>query len=97
MSGTLALVRSQYIAAVAPNSGGIHWADSYKLADPSHAPAAMTLCGGASDNVVINFCQASGWMHDQIVDIATSGGFMVNELANVSRVFRVNFLFYART
>jgi hypothetical protein len=78
MAGTLGLVRSSYIAAVGPNSGGIHYADSYKLQTPDHAPAVITLCGGAGDNVIINFCDASGWMHDQIVDKATAGGFIVN-------------------
>jgi len=61
MSGSLGLMRSEYMAAVAPNSGGINFAGSRHLSDPSHAPAAFLMNGGAADNVIVNFGQTSEW------------------------------------
>ncbi|MEY4511974.1 MAG: hypothetical protein RLZZ450_4096 [Pseudomonadota bacterium] len=55
-AGCMAMMRSSYIAAVAPNSGGIvapkPWQDA-------HSPAVMTMHGGSSDMVIVTFSQTS--------------------------------------
>ena len=55
-AGCMAMVRSSYIAATAPNSGGIvaprPWQDA-------HSPAVMTMHGGSSDMVIVTFSQTS--------------------------------------
>jgi polyhydroxybutyrate depolymerase len=65
MSGSLGLMRSEYMAAVAPDSGGINYQGSRMLSDPSHGPAAFTMHGGAGDNVIVNFEDTSVWFHEQ--------------------------------
>ncbi len=83
MSGTMGLMRSQYVAAVAPNSGGINYLDSRQLSDKTHSPAAFCMHGGSSDMVIISFAQASQWFEQQaamathpglLVDCNTNGG-----------------------
>jgi predicted esterase len=54
MAGVMSLERSAYVAAAAPNSGGIA-APLFQLADPSRVPAVMSLYGGSSDTVIVNF------------------------------------------
>jgi hypothetical protein len=65
MSGTFGLMRSQYVAAVAPNSGGINYMNSRKLSDMTHGPAAFLMHGGGGDNVIVNFQDTSHWFEDQ--------------------------------
>ena len=65
MAGTLGLMRSEYMAAVAPNSGGINWQGSRRLSDASHGPAAFTMHGGTTDNVIVSFQDTSVWFHEQ--------------------------------
>lgn len=77
MSGTFGLMRSEYVAAVAPNSGGINFQASRKLSDTSHGPAAFSMHGGGGDNVIVNFGETSGWFEDQN-RMAASKPFMVN-------------------
>jgi len=54
MAGVMSLERSAYVAAAAPNSGGIV-APLFPLADPSRVPAVMSMYGGSSDTVIVNF------------------------------------------
>ena len=65
MSGTFGLMRSQYVAAVAPNSGGINYMASRKLSDTTHGPASFCMHGGAGDNVIVNFSDTSTWFEAQ--------------------------------
>ena len=65
MSGTFGLMRSQYVAAVAPNSGGINYMNSRMLSDKSHGPAAFLMHGGTGDNVIVNFGDTSMWFEAQ--------------------------------
>lgn len=65
MSGTFGLMRSEYVAAVAPNSGGINYMNSRMLSDKTHAPAAFLMHGGTGDNVIVNFGDTSHWFEDQ--------------------------------
>jgi len=71
-SGCMAMMRSSYVAAVAPNSGGIvspqPWQDD-------HSPAVMTMHGGSSDVVIVTFSQTSASF-----DMAAKshGSFVVN-------------------
>lgn len=55
-AGCMAMMRSSYIAATAPNSGGIvapkPWQDA-------HSPAVFTMHGGSSDMVIVTFSQTS--------------------------------------
>ncbi len=53
MAGVMSLQRSSYVAAVAPNSGGT--VAELPLQDPERVPAAMTMHGGMSDTVIVNF------------------------------------------
>jgi poly(3-hydroxybutyrate) depolymerase len=56
-SGCMAARRSSYVAAVAPNSGGVTLPLPYQ--DPAHIPAVFAMHGGPGDTVVINFGDAS--------------------------------------
>jgi predicted esterase len=71
-SGCMAMMRSSYLAAVAPNSGGIvtpqPWQDD-------HSPAVMTMHGGAGDMVIVTFSQTSNAFDMQA---KTHGSFVVN-------------------
>jgi predicted esterase len=55
-AGCMSMMRSGYIAAVAPNSGGIvaprPWQDA-------HSPAVFTMHGGSSDMVIVTFSETS--------------------------------------
>ncbi|MDD9936883.1 MAG: prolyl oligopeptidase family serine peptidase [Myxococcales bacterium] len=54
-TGCMARQRSEYIAAVAPNSGGGLGRGGFT----SYAPATFTMHGGSGDNVIINFGDSS--------------------------------------
>jgi len=58
MTGTMMLKRSSYIAAAAPNSGGLA-VGGVAPQDPNHVPPVLCMHGGSTDNVVINFGDAS--------------------------------------
>jgi poly(3-hydroxybutyrate) depolymerase len=55
-TGCMAAQRSNYIAAVTPNSGGVVGGARFA---GSYAPAAMTMHGGSGDNVIVNFGETS--------------------------------------
>lgn len=57
MAGAMAALRSNYIAAAAPNSGGNLGMPA--LQDPTRVPAAMAMHGGTGDNVIVNFGDTS--------------------------------------
>ena len=71
-SGCMAQMRSSYIAAVAPNSGGVV---SSRPWQGMHTPAVFTMHGGSSDMVIVTFSQTSATF-----DMAAKshGGFVVN-------------------
>ncbi len=75
MASGLAVKRSGYIAAATPNSGGIIVADPELLQDPMRVPAVMTMHGGTSDTVLVNFGQTSAALDGLIVG---AGGFAVD-------------------
>jgi predicted esterase len=58
MAGVMSLERSSYVAAAAPNSGGIT-APTFRIEDSTRVPALMTMHGGAGDNVIVNFGDTS--------------------------------------
>ncbi|HKU36881.1 MAG TPA: hypothetical protein VJR89_02005 [Polyangiales bacterium] len=69
----MAYERSAYLAAAAPNSGGLY--EDYTLQDPGHVPAVMIAHGArTSDIVIINFADASQAFAEEI---AALGGFAV--------------------
>lgn len=72
-SGCMATKRSGYIAAAAPNSGGI--VVKQTLSDPSHVPALMTMHGGTKDQVIVSFATTSKTLDTQF---KSAGGFVVN-------------------
>jgi poly(3-hydroxybutyrate) depolymerase len=72
-SGCMAALRSSYIAAVAPNSGGEVFKET--LQDSKHVPALMTMHGGSSDVVVVSFASTSATCDAQM---KAAGGFVVN-------------------
>jgi hypothetical protein len=76
-AGTLAVMRSSYVAATNPNSGGVApWPGNNVLSDPKHVPAALTMHGAMGvDQVVIDFGQASIDLDNAIV---AAGGFAVD-------------------
>jgi hypothetical protein len=71
-SGCMAQMRSSYIAATAPNSGGVVRSQPW---EDDHAPAVFTMHGGSSDVVIVTFSQTS-----RTFDMAakTHGSFVVN-------------------
>jgi hypothetical protein len=73
-SGCMAIMRSNYIAGVAPNSGGVTIGYG-KLQNPKHMPASITMNGGANDNVIVNFGQTSEGFNNYVLKY---GGFAVN-------------------
>jgi predicted esterase len=73
MTGVMALTRSAYVAAAAPNSGGVAQA-TWMLGEPDHAPPVLAMHGGTNDNVVVNFGDTSRLLGDQMVE---AGGFYV--------------------
>jgi len=66
------MMRSSYLAAAAPNSGGIVGAQPW---EDAHSPAIFTMHGGSSDMVIVTFSQTSASL-----DMAakTHGSFVVN-------------------
>jgi predicted esterase len=72
-TGCMATLRSSYLAAAAPNSGGVVL--PLKFDDPSHTPAIMTMHGGPQDNVVVSFATTSKSLDTQFKN---AGGFVIN-------------------
>lgn len=72
-AGCMGAMRSSYVAATAPNSGGE--VTKQPIQDPSHVPAVMTMHGGSSDVVVVSFKTTSA-TYDAHMDSA--GSFVVN-------------------
>lgn len=72
-AGCMAAMRSSYIAAAAPNSGGE--VTRQPIQEPAHIPAVMTMHGGTSDRVIVSFASTSATF-DEHMDSA--GGFVVN-------------------
>ncbi|MFC1642942.1 hypothetical protein ACFL5O_09720, partial [Myxococcota bacterium] len=72
-AGCMATLRSSYVAAAVPNSGGIVM--QQKFDDTTHTPAVMTLHGGASDQVIVSFSSTSKTMDTQF---KSAGGLVVN-------------------
>jgi acetyl esterase/lipase len=71
----MAALRSSYVAAVAPNSGGLTFAGAVSF-ENDYAPALMTMHGGSSDNVLgLDFAMSS-----RTADTAfkNQGGFVIN-------------------
>jgi predicted esterase len=73
MTGVMALTRSGYVAAAAPNSGGVAQ-PTWMLGAPDHVPAVLAMHGGENDEVVVNFGVTSRALGDQMVE---AGGFFV--------------------
>lgn len=73
-SGCMGIRRSNYIAAVAPNSGGVTIGYG-KLQDPTRVPNVITMNGGSGDNVIVNFGETSEGYDNYILKY---GGFAVN-------------------
>jgi predicted esterase len=71
-SGCMAQLRSSYIAAAAPNSGGVtrnqRWQDAGK-------PAILSMHGGPSDMVIVTFSQTSNTLN---MSAKQHGSFVVN-------------------
>ena len=74
MAGCMGIQRSNYIAAVTPNSGGITVGYGM-LQDPKRVPNALTMNGGDGDNVIVNFGQTSAAYDNYIL---SHGGFAIN-------------------
>lgn len=75
MASAMAVQRSSYVAAAAPNSGGLTRGQTTTLEDPAHVPAMMTLHGGEGDTVIVNFGETSARLQDVIT---AAGGFGVD-------------------
>jgi predicted esterase len=75
MASAMAVKRSSYVAAAAPNSGGLVTTFGVALQDPTRVPAVLTMHGGADDTVTVNFGETSGRLDDFIVG---AGGFAVD-------------------
>jgi predicted esterase len=71
-TGCMAQLRSSYVAAVAPNSGGVvapqPWQDK-------HSPAVFTMHGGSNDVVIVTFSQTSATFD---MSAKSHGSFVVN-------------------
>lgn len=72
-AGCMGAMRSSYIAAVAPNSGGE--VSRQPIEDPTHTPAVMTMHGGSSDVVVVAFSRTSATYDAHMKE---AGSFVVN-------------------
>jgi poly(3-hydroxybutyrate) depolymerase len=72
-AGCMGAMRSSYIAAVAPNSGGE--VTQQTIQDPTRIPSVMTMHGGASDMVIVSFATTSA-TYD--MEMKTAGAFVVN-------------------
>jgi hypothetical protein len=71
-AGCMANMRASYIAASAPNSGGII---GMQPKDDPHVPALFTMHGGAADVVIVTFSETSKALDNQF---AKMGGVVVN-------------------
>ncbi|MET0344576.1 MAG: PHB depolymerase family esterase [Polyangiales bacterium] len=72
-AGCFAALRSSYVAAAVPNSGGIVFPQA--IQDKNNIPAIMTMHGGPGDVVIVTFSQTSATLDRQM---KTAGGFVVN-------------------
>ena len=72
-AGCMGAMRSSYIAAVAPNSGGE--VTRQTIQDPTRIPAVMTMHGGSTDMVIVSFATTSATYDMQM---KTAGAFVVN-------------------
>ncbi len=74
-AGTMLFQRSNYIAAVLPNSGG-YTIGGMALQNPKHVPDIMTMHGAqGSDVVIVDFSQQSLYEDGQVAKL---GGFAVD-------------------
>jgi predicted esterase len=71
-TGCMAQARSSYLAAAAPNSGGIVGGQPW---EDMHSPAIFTMHGGASDMVIVTFSQTSASLD---MSAKSHGSFVVN-------------------
>lgn len=71
-SGCMAQLRSSYMAAVAPNSGGVVFPQRWQ---DEHSPAVFTMHGGSSDVVIVTFSETSRTFDMSAKD---HGSFVVN-------------------
>jgi hypothetical protein len=71
-TGCMAMARSSYLAAGAPNSGGIVGAQPWQ---DMHSPAIFTMHGGSSDMVIVTFSQTSASLD---MNAKRHGSFVVN-------------------
>jgi hypothetical protein len=71
-AGCMAHMRASYLAAAAPNSGGII---GMQPKDDPHVPAIFTMHGGPGDMVIVSFSQTSKALDDRF---AAMGGMVVN-------------------
>ena len=72
-AGCMGAMRSAYIAAVAPNSGGE--VTQQTIEDPTRVPAVMTMHGGSTDMVIVSFATTSA-TYD--TEMKNAGSFVVN-------------------
>ncbi len=72
-AGCMGELRSSYIAATAPNSGGL--ISSLSPQTPNRVPAVMTMHGGLSDMVIVAFSQTSALLDSAMKQ---AGAFVVN-------------------
>jgi hypothetical protein len=72
-AGCMGALRSSYIAATAPNSGGE--VTKLPIQDPSRVPAVMTMHGGSSDVVLVSFATTSATYDTQMKG---AGAFVIN-------------------
>jgi hypothetical protein len=63
MTGVMSIMRASYVAASAPNSGGLAL-PGYMFDDDTNVPAVFAMHGGANDNVVINFGDSTHTLGD---------------------------------
>ena len=71
-SGCMAMMRSSYLAAAVPNSGGIVSPQAWQ---DKHSPAIFTMHGGPSDMVIVTFSQTSATLDSSA---KSHGSFVVN-------------------
>ena len=71
-TGCMAQMRSSYIAAAAPNSGGVVVSQAWQ---DKHSPAILTMHGGSSDMVIVTFSQTSATLD---MNAKMHGSFVVN-------------------
>lgn len=72
-AGCMGALRSSYIAAAVPNSGGEVM--QQPIQDASHVPAVMTMHGGGSDVVIVSFATTSA-TYDK--HMKSAGSYVIN-------------------